>query len=326
MDFTLYIDESGQFSRSKVGELGLRVVAGWWTRGTPRELQPEIHAAVRETLDWWPSDWHATEIANARKLLRAARRVDTNRLPRPVRAVVENYPRSEFPNVWEIDLRPAERAALEAEGRRLVRGCLPVSKRGGGHIALCVEEDTSPVASRYPEMLRTLVTEVALHLKVASPEPVTLHAVIAQRGAETPDRTDLSEFVEGSLEGSVGAPATVDVTTPQADPSAAGLVVADVISWSLGAHGTELRRMPASQRRAWRLAQLRAKTHGCPVGLVSGLHTHLPLMNLARSTATLRETRCALYEILRALPDGALPAAVSSALERCDGIAGGGSP
>ncbi len=185
-NYTLYIDESGQFVRSKVEGYGLnlRLVGGCVLRGTPDEHSSAVEGEIAAALDWWRGERHALNLRSPVKVAFEVRAAARGRRHLPNR--IEEYAR-------ELEALPGAKIAafatkspckalLRDEGNRLLTRALCVLGAQNATVVLAVEDDHRPATSRYPDMGVAAVTRAMVEVAMLGAD-TRLGVVIARGGA-----------------------------------------------------------------------------------------------------------------------------------------------
>lgn len=282
------------------------------------EHQAPLEASLARAFDWWPGDWHATEIKSPLQVAFGLRRLDRGQVPTGLAGLhtVLDHIRPEALRGRNRDAWDAAVAAAQALVRA-VRGVVreAVARWRPSTLMLCAEHDLDPLGSRYPAMLEALVEGALLHLvEVTGPEGRALLTVVAATGADGLDRVGTLEQIVERVETLAArlSPAgrmvrlVIEPVLRPADRDTPGLVLADVVTHELGPQGAQAYPASAQTLADWSLAAVHrrsAERFGADVDIAaSGALVTREL--LARVTCGgIAATEA--VALLRALSDGA---------------------
>lgn len=329
-EYTLYVDESGQFPREGDGTLGPRVVGGVLLPGTVGDHDAMLRPRLEAAFHGWPGAWHFCEVnsgaAMARSLhaLRAtlgddspwrARREAVRRFPSPQAAGLRV---SRDDRALYDDLTDASMAVRD--DLRATLGALP-----GATTLLAVEHDMRFTAGRSPAMTEALVLDalawLTRGLRIEGPAQLSVlyHREASDARGYTPD--------VGALAAAVGAgaglaPETLRCTFARSDTDARavpGLCLADVVCCTLGPGARQSVPMTARDVAAWSLINRRMRAResfgAAQHREVDAVAMRAQLDAVLSGARTAREALAASGPWVTRGPQGSLPAAIESAHE-----------
>lgn len=239
---TLYLDDSGQFSRSTAGVTGLRLVGGLLLPGSEEEHTRVLQPAIDNALEWFPAPVHAVEVASVGRVASALRSSKSHVLSPELQWLRAKLRRLPFPSMW--DLRAVDPEAFEAarrESKRLLAAIRNVVAQAlsskAGTIVLCAEHDLTPSEPRFDPML-IAACEGALELCAHHRKDDTTLDVVFESGGAGHDSSNTARTL------SVGdrTNARLAPGAPRQAPKSAGiggLGLADIVVHALGPGGRQ---------------------------------------------------------------------------------------
>lgn len=313
-----YVDESGQFVRTEDGlPLGLRTLGGVLLDGTVPKHDQWLDGEIRAARDWYRGTIHAAGIKEY-SVARALRQLSKDSAPIHLleewRALQHWSPGGMLPD----ELLPA----LGLESKRLLRRMRLVVGRAcrqlQGSVFVCLEYNTDPVGSRYPEMLKALCEELAISRAPKFPVEEEIQVIVEKGGVPADMEAELKRQIERTG-------LALDFK-PKPGSANRGLVLADLVVHLLGPRHQQFAPEPAvaqKLRSPLRAFADRARAHfsgdgGPPVPLrfIDGLAMPAIWREFReKGSEDLESIRRKLAELRKAVPRGCVPAALESAEE-----------